>query len=201
MRERKDDIPVLTYHFIDKLNDKYQGKKIEEYIRIYEEDAPKIFSKLESYQWPGNVRELEGAIRTSYVLSLSKEKRFELAKEKEWMDDLSMMSSSCATSGEQPCDRPDCPHSPERILRALEDVPCDPKDLVRRYGVPTTRAVIDLLKKSVSEKKLDDAQCQRYFGDTAKAENVRKWIENNSEKKAASKRCKTPMGKAGRQDP
>ncbi|MBK8751768.1 MAG: sigma-54-dependent Fis family transcriptional regulator [Candidatus Competibacteraceae bacterium] len=185
LRERKDDIPVLTYHFIDKLNKKYQTG-IEEYIRIDEEHASEIFSKLENYPWPGNVRELEGVIRTSYVLS--KGKRFELAKEKEWMDDLSkddlsMTSSSCVTSWEQPCDRPNCPRSPERILRALEDVPCDLPELKSRYGVPTTRAVVELLKKEYLGKKLNDAQCQRYFGKPA--EHVRKWIENNSGEKSS----------------
>ena len=41
LRERKDDIPVLTYHFIDKLNEKYQ-KIIEEYIKIDEKDTTEI---------------------------------------------------------------------------------------------------------------------------------------------------------------
>lgn len=60
LRERPDDIDVLTKHFLSKCNYKYKGKK-----RI-DENAKQV---LHSYSWPGNVRELEHVIEHVYVLS------------------------------------------------------------------------------------------------------------------------------------
>ena len=50
LRERKEDIMLLTRHFIAQYNQKF-GK-------CFEKIAPAAQSLLESYQWPGNVREL-----------------------------------------------------------------------------------------------------------------------------------------------
>src|SRR5687767_5278692 len=60
-RERRDDIPVLIDHFVDKHRQR-TGKRIE---RV-EEDVVKA---LQRYDWPGNVRELENTIERAVVLS------------------------------------------------------------------------------------------------------------------------------------
>ncbi len=54
LRDRLDDIPLLTKFFIEK-NNKMMGKNIQN----ISEDVLEIFSK---YNWPGNVRELEHVI-------------------------------------------------------------------------------------------------------------------------------------------
>jgi len=54
LRDRKDDIPFLTEHFIMEFNQKLQ-KKINGYEKKLE-----LF--LVNYQWPGNVRELKHTI-------------------------------------------------------------------------------------------------------------------------------------------
>lgn len=54
LRERKDDIPLLVTHFLEKYCLK-TGSKLK---RI----APEVFNVFESYAWPGNVRELENTI-------------------------------------------------------------------------------------------------------------------------------------------
>jgi len=54
LRERKDDIPLLVTHFLEKHCAKSGGKM----KRI----APEVFNIFESYAWPGNVRELENTI-------------------------------------------------------------------------------------------------------------------------------------------
>jgi transcriptional regulator with PAS, ATPase and Fis domain len=61
LRSRREDIPVLTEHFVRK-HQQRTGKKIE---RI--EDG--IHDKLSAYEWPGNVRELENTIERAVVLS------------------------------------------------------------------------------------------------------------------------------------
>ena len=61
LRERRDDIPLLANHFLQKYNKK-RGKN----IRSISEQATKA---LVGYDWPGNVRELENAIERAVVLS------------------------------------------------------------------------------------------------------------------------------------
>ncbi len=54
LRERKEDIPLLVSHFLEK----YCNGMGRQMKRI----APEVISVLESYPWPGNVRELENTI-------------------------------------------------------------------------------------------------------------------------------------------
>lgn len=61
LRERKDDIPVLTSHFLERYAQK-SGKKITDV-------SPDVMSQLLEYHWPGNVRELEHFIERSVLLT------------------------------------------------------------------------------------------------------------------------------------
>ncbi|MBW2038833.1 MAG: sigma-54-dependent Fis family transcriptional regulator [Deltaproteobacteria bacterium] len=61
LRERKEDIPLLVHHFIEKFNIE-MGKRVE---RISEE-ALDILMK---YDWQGNVRELENVIERALVIT------------------------------------------------------------------------------------------------------------------------------------
>jgi two-component system, NtrC family, response regulator AtoC len=56
LRERREDIPLLIKHFIDKCDPQV---KIE----------PEAFNYLADYDWPGNVRELENEIKKMVLLS------------------------------------------------------------------------------------------------------------------------------------
>ncbi len=60
LRERKEDIPLLVEHFLEKFNEKY-GKK----VRI----APEAMEPLMEYDWPGNVRELENTVERLVVMN------------------------------------------------------------------------------------------------------------------------------------
>ncbi|MDO9373401.1 MAG: sigma 54-interacting transcriptional regulator [Ferruginibacter sp.] len=51
LRERSEDIPALTFHFIQYFNRK-TGKKISGI-------SEKLAKKFTAYSWPGNIRELE----------------------------------------------------------------------------------------------------------------------------------------------
>ncbi len=63
LRERREDIPVLINHFIDKFNKKYKiDKKID----------PSLIDKLVNYNWPGNIRELKNIIERAMVTSADK---------------------------------------------------------------------------------------------------------------------------------
>jgi two-component system response regulator PilR (NtrC family) len=61
LRERKDDIPLLAQHFLQKYG--------EENARAALELTPDALDLLMEYDWPGNVRELENAIERAVVLS------------------------------------------------------------------------------------------------------------------------------------
>ncbi|PTL38586.1 sigma-54 interaction domain-containing protein [Alkalicoccus saliphilus] len=54
LRQRKQDIPILTAHFIEKYNERFQLG-----VPGVSDQVKTIFS---SYEWPGNVRELEHLI-------------------------------------------------------------------------------------------------------------------------------------------
>jgi DNA-binding NtrC family response regulator len=59
LRDRKNDIPLLVHHFIDRYAGASGG------IRDISYDA---MSRLMSYDWPGNVRELENCIQRALAL-------------------------------------------------------------------------------------------------------------------------------------
>jgi len=63
LRERKDDIPLLINHFIEKYCSE-NGKTTS-----YMDDVP--MKHLINYHWPGNIRELENVIERAVVLSNS----------------------------------------------------------------------------------------------------------------------------------
>ncbi|BBO18739.1 transcriptional regulator [Candidatus Brocadia pituitae] len=60
LRERREDVPLLSNFFVIKYAKKYK-KEIEGF-------APESMEALCSYHWPGNVRELENIIERSVVL-------------------------------------------------------------------------------------------------------------------------------------
>ena len=61
LRERKDDIPLLVQHFLDKYG--------EENNKPGMELSAEALDLLVDYDWPGNVRELENVIERATVLS------------------------------------------------------------------------------------------------------------------------------------
>jgi len=64
LRDRKEDIPLLTKHFVDKYN-KENHKEIE---GVSEE----VLEIIDVYDWPGNVRELENLIERAIVMCQKK---------------------------------------------------------------------------------------------------------------------------------
>src|SRR5689334_2221338 len=65
LRERREDIPLLARHFLERFR-KTMEKPIEGI-------APDAMSKLEGYDWPGNVRELENTMERAVALETGKE--------------------------------------------------------------------------------------------------------------------------------
>jgi len=63
LRDRLDDLPILTEYFIERYAKKYK-KKVSKI-------GATTMRKLEQYHWPGNVRELQHAIERAIILSES----------------------------------------------------------------------------------------------------------------------------------
>ena len=61
LRERREDIPQLLWHFVE-IFARRMGKRIE---RIPQE----TLSSFRSYSWPGNVRELQNLVERAVILS------------------------------------------------------------------------------------------------------------------------------------
>jgi len=61
LRERKEDIPLLVKHFIEKYNKK-ENKQIKGI-------SPEVEKEFYNYNWPGNVRELENVIERAITLA------------------------------------------------------------------------------------------------------------------------------------
>ena len=60
LRDRREDIPLLVAHFLQKF-----GKELGKDVRGV---APEAMSVLERYHWPGNIRELENVLERAIVL-------------------------------------------------------------------------------------------------------------------------------------
>ncbi|WP_066635103.1 sigma-54-dependent transcriptional regulator [Desulfolucanica intricata] len=58
LRERKEDIPLLAEHFLEKLSHIYRVKKISS-------DAMEMIC---TYNWPGNIRELQNVIERAAII-------------------------------------------------------------------------------------------------------------------------------------
>ncbi len=61
LRDRRDDIPALVDHFLDRFSRQYQvaPKRV----------APETMERLLAHDWPGNIRELENAIERAFAVS------------------------------------------------------------------------------------------------------------------------------------
>lgn len=61
LKDRKEDIPLLAYHFLDRYS-----KEAQKDIKGISKKAMKL---LLEYDWPGNVRELENAIERAVIMA------------------------------------------------------------------------------------------------------------------------------------
>lgn len=64
LRNRKEDIPLLAAHFVERFN-RLQNKGIMGF-------TPGAYSLLMAHHWPGNVRELENVVERAFVLCIAK---------------------------------------------------------------------------------------------------------------------------------
>ncbi len=61
LRERRDDVPLLTQYFIHQFNEKH-GAAVRG-------AAPDVLERLAAFRWPGNVRELRNVVERAVILA------------------------------------------------------------------------------------------------------------------------------------
>ena len=64
LRERRDDIPALAFHFLNQFS-KEMGRQVKEF-------SAGAMNLLMNHDWPGNVRELENVIHRAVILASDK---------------------------------------------------------------------------------------------------------------------------------
>jgi PAS domain S-box-containing protein len=62
LRKKREDIPILVKHFLEKLNRKFINKRIKDV-------DPKVMKIFCRHPWPGNVRELEHVLEYCFVFA------------------------------------------------------------------------------------------------------------------------------------
>jgi len=123
LRERRDDIPLLVEHFVEKLN-KDMGKKIVG-------GTKETMAALMSYPWPGNIRELENAIEHAFVLCKGR-----------WLTLEDLPPEIAKSEGSDSTVIPDAPvneHAERlRILETLKAAGGRPTETARQLGISRT---------------------------------------------------------------
>jgi len=128
LRERREDIPLLTGHFIRRFNSR-TGKQIIDTSR----EVMQIFM---DYRWPGNVRELENAVEHAFVLCTGDR------IEREDLPERLRVADQRAETGGMEKNRP----SPllrknltrEKLIALLEECDWNKAEVSRRLGVSHT---------------------------------------------------------------
>lgn len=166
LRERPEDIEVLAYVFLDKLNEEYG--KLGWSRKELDED---FLSRLKKFGWRGNVRELEMAIRSSYVLSPGS--RLEMPDELlRKLEGRGLMHHA----------------DPAEIVDELTRRPVAHTKIAKEHGEAMAVQVFDLVRLRHQGDWTDEV-AQRYFGSEANVEALRKWrARHTKSRKSATSR-------------
>jgi two-component system response regulator HydG len=135
LRERREDIPLLTQHFLKAFSEKNR-KQIKGF-------TPQAMDRLLKYDWPGNTRELMNAVERAVVLAQS-----------EYLDEeeLPLILRDISLEGEIPlkdvipADLPLDEVEKASILKTLELAGGNKSEAARRLGI-TRRTLHKKLKK------------------------------------------------------
>ena len=135
LRERREDIPMLCNHFLEKYRERYQSS-----VQQFPKDLMEAFLR---YDWPGNVRQLENIVKRYLILPDA--------------DVLSELRSSSPDAVAQPVQTANfslkevAGHAAEMaekevVLRVLEETAWNRKESARRMKV-SYKALRNKLKK------------------------------------------------------
>jgi DNA-binding NtrC family response regulator len=144
LRDRREDIPLLVEHFLEKYA-RDAGKKV---TRV----EPKAMEALASHGWPGNVRELENVVHRTLLVVAGLELK---------LDDLP--PNIITAEGRAPAPSVDAPSSSapksledlerEAIVAAMESNRGNLSDVARQLGIGRSTLYRKLEQYGLREKK------------------------------------------------
>ncbi len=133
LRERREDIPILVRHYVDKC-----AKRMNRRIETIPSRAMEVFA---TYPWPGNVRELQNFIERSVILSPGLVLRPPLAELKQALQEPNSRISTLEEAER------------EHVLRALREsnwVIAGPNGAASRLGMKRTTLAYRIRKLKIS---------------------------------------------------
>jgi formate hydrogenlyase transcriptional activator len=133
LRDRREDIPMLVRHYVDKY-----AKRMNKCIETIPSRAMEAFV---SYQWPGNVRELQNFIERAVILSPGTTLRPPLAE----LTAITIPASSAKLSTLEEVER-------EHVLRAIREanwVIGGPNGAAARLGMKRTTLTYRIRKLKI----------------------------------------------------
>jgi formate hydrogenlyase transcriptional activator len=140
LRERRSDIPVLAYHFVEK-----HARRMNKRIEVIPSE---VMEALERWPWPGNIRELENFIERAVILSPGTVLRAPLSELT--LPDESAPKVPGNVSTLEAAER-------EHILQALREakgVIAGPKGAAARLGLKRTTLNAKMRKLGITRKDI-----------------------------------------------
>jgi formate hydrogenlyase transcriptional activator len=138
LRERREDIPALVSHFVDRYG-RRMGKQIEHI-------APDTMSALSSHPWPGNIRELQNFIERSVIVTSGNV----------LCPPLTSLKNAADTESQEATTLEDAERNHIRkILEQSRWVVAGPKGAAARLGVKRSKLYFRMQKLGISRSSRD----------------------------------------------
>jgi PAS domain S-box-containing protein len=132
LRERREDVPLLVRHFIDK----YRGRYFKGREQQFDGISNRALALMMEYPWPGNVRELEHAIEYAMISTTSN--RIERAFLPAPLRQLQPSDAAVAAEGARGTPDPAPEDGRGALLRALERNRWNESLTARALGISRT---------------------------------------------------------------
>ena len=137
LRARREDIPLLAWHFVEKYS-----RQMNKSIDHIPEQA---LQALIQYAWPGNIRELQNVIERAVVMTPGNSLQLQL--ETPHTDDAPITRGRAVTLEE---------NEREHILRTLEETKWfigGPRGAASRLGIPRTSLIYKMQKLGIPTRR------------------------------------------------
>jgi len=134
LRERREDIPLLCAHFLEKYRERYQSN-----VQQFPKDLMETFLR---YDWPGNVRQLENIVKRYLILpdaDIASELKVTGAEEAVPVNQGNVSLKEVAGHAAEVAEK-------EVVIRVLEETGWNRKESARRLRI-SYKALRNKLKK------------------------------------------------------
>jgi two-component system nitrogen regulation response regulator GlnG len=138
LRERRDDIPLLTDHFVRLL-----ARKLGRGVHGI---SPEVRERLVEYKWPGNVRQLQSALKYAIIRASGE------------VLTLDCLPENLLQSGAEPQRSKGVPTLPDVAARTADLLNAGETDLYRQLCLELDRTVLDLVLRHVKGNQVQASE-------------------------------------------